>query len=117
MWACSFYRMDIVRYLLSTGKCEVNAVDGKKSSALIYATNSTVQLSKEMIQTLIEYGADVNHHDNEGATVLNTLISSSSESNLTGLCEFEEQQIKAKFFIINKCKSFSCRLRISLPTN
>lgn len=84
MWACSFHRLDIVKYLLSTGKCDVNAVDNKLQSALIYATNSSVQLSKEMIELLIKNGADVNHHDNEGGTVLSTLISSSSESNLTG---------------------------------
>jgi len=84
MLSCSFYRMDIIKYLLSTGKCDVNAVDNKQSSALIYATNSSVQLSKEMIQTLIEHGADVNHHDKDGCSVLNTLITSASESNLTG---------------------------------
>lgn len=85
MWACSFHRMEIVRYLLSTGKCDVNAVDHKLQSALIYATtNSSVQLSREMIELLIKSGADVNHRDNEGSTVLNALISSSSESNLTG---------------------------------
>lgn len=85
MWACSFHRLEIARCLLSTGKCEVNAVDSKLQSALIYATtNSSVQLSKEMIELLVKSGADVNHSDHEGSTVLNTLISSSSESNLTG---------------------------------
>ena len=59
MYACSFDRFDIVRYLLSTGKCNVNAVDKKYQTALIYATNSSIQLSKEMIELLIKNGADV----------------------------------------------------------
>ena len=87
MLACSFHRLDAVRYLLSTGRCDVNAADNKLQSALIYATtNSSVQLPKEMIELLVKSGANVNHRDNEGGTVLNILISSSSESNLTGRC-------------------------------
>lgn len=67
MLSCSYYRLDIVRYLLSTGQCDVNALDNKKSSALMYATNSSsIYLCKDLIQLLIENGADINHHDNDG---------------------------------------------------
>lgn len=101
MWACSFDRLDIVRHLLSTGKCDVNAVDNKLQSALIYATtNASVQLSKEMVELLVKSGADVNHHDREGSTVLNVLISSASESNLTGRLCVECVQLESTLLML-----------------
>lgn len=85
MIAARFNRLEIVEYLLSIDKINVNLVDNKKLSALIYATTSfTPQMPAKMIELLVRKGADVNHHDSFGCSVLKRIISSSSESNLTG---------------------------------
>jgi len=58
--------VDIVRYLLAQG-IAIDITDFQGCTALTYAAHSNI---REIVEELIRAGANVNHRDNDGETVL-----------------------------------------------
>lgn len=60
-------RLAIVQFLLEQGYCKVNDTTSEGISALMFASRDS---STEMVQLLLDYGADVSYKSPEGKTAL-----------------------------------------------
>ena len=58
-------RIEITKYLLENGYCDVNDTEGSEISPLMFAARSS---NAEMVRLLLEFGADKDYVTPEGAT-------------------------------------------------
>ena len=58
-------RIEITKYLLENGYCDVNDTEGSETSPLMFAARSS---NAEMVRLLLEFGADKDYVTPEGAT-------------------------------------------------
>jgi ankyrin repeat protein len=72
MLNCFYNRPELVKVLIEGG-ANVNSVDFKKNTALIYAV-SDIRCSKDIIKMLISAGADVNAKNNKNETALHRAV-------------------------------------------
>ena len=70
MYACSVNQLKIVKLLVETFKMDLELVNNRKCTALIYAC---FYHSIDIAEYLIERGANVNHIDKDGRTCYNYL--------------------------------------------
>ena len=74
--AVTFDRIEIVQFLLENKYCDVNAVSYEMSPLMFAARDST----PEMVQLLLEYGADINYTASDGKTAYDCAVWSENEA-------------------------------------
>lgn len=102
MQACKFNEAIIVKLLLETGRGKINKQDLSGKSALMYGLKS-----KEIVELLVERGADINLTDMNGLTALDLALDSddcgeavdillrlSPKVKLCAFCKDKEKKVK-----------------------
>lgn len=83
--ACVCNQVSIVTYLVKVVKVDVNTLDNCGNSPLLHAINCGLSLNYDLISSLLEAGANVNHVNQHGTSPLFTAIRRSSEHSLDSI--------------------------------
>lgn len=83
--ACVCNQVSIVTYLVKVVKVNVNTLDNCGNSPLLHAINCGLSLNYDLISSLLDAGANVNHVNQHGTSPLFTAIRRSSEHSLDSI--------------------------------